>query len=286
MSETQGPILVIKEKIGFIGGGNMAKAICEGIIKKGLSNYQQIHVSGPNIDNLEWWAKRGAHVYTENGRVVEHADVVFLAMKPHILPSAIVNVHETLNLPVHSKLFVSILAGIQLEQLTNVLSPIEDCARIIRVMPNTPMMVGEGCTAFCPGSKATPRDIELVKAILDVSGVCKQVPESMINAIGALSGSGPAFIYLIIEALADATVKQGIPRAMAIEMAAQTTLGAAKMVLETGRHTAILRDEVCSPGGTTIAGIQALENGGVRAAMFNAIEAASKRAAELGHKKN
>ncbi|CAG9769552.1 unnamed protein product [Ceutorhynchus assimilis] len=276
----------IKEKIGFIGGGNMAKAICEGIIKKGLVNFQQIYVSGPHIENLTWWSENKAHVSTENGHVVQEADIIFLAMKPHVLPSAIANVYETVPLPVKSKLFVSVLAGIKLEQLNNVLSPLEECPRIIRTMPNTPMMVGEGCTVFSPGSKATPHDIQLVKTILEVSGVCKQVPESMIDAIGALSGSGPAFIYLIIEALADAGVKQGIPRAMAIELAAQTTLGGAKMVLETGKHTAVLKDEVCSPGGTTIAGVHALESGGVRAALFNAVEAAAKKSAELGQKKH
>lgn len=207
-------------------------------------------------------------------------------MKPHILPIAIANVHETLTVPVKSKLFVSVLAGIPLQQLQNVLGPLEENARIIRVMPNTPMLVGEGCTAFCPGAKATPHDIDLVKTVLEVSGVCKQVPESMINAIGALAGSGPAFIYLVIEALADAGVKQGIPRQMAIEMAAQTTLGAAKMVLATGRHTAVLRDEVCSPGGTTITGVHALESGGVRASLINAVEAATKRSQELGEKKS
>jgi len=277
---------VIKEKIGFIGGGNMAKAICEGIFKKGLAQSSQIYVSGPNIENLTWWQEHKTHVYTENGRVVQEADIIFLAMKPHILPSAIANIHETITAPVKSKLFVSVLAGIQLHQLKNVLGPLEECARIIRVMPNTPMMVGEGCCAFCPGSKATPHDIQIVKTILEVSGVCKQVPESMIDAIGALSGSGPAYIYLVIEALADAGVKQGIPRAMAIEMAAQTTMGAAKMVLETGKHTAVLRDEVCSPGGTTITGIHALESGGVRGAIMNAVEAATKKSIELGQRKN
>ncbi|XP_030754030.1 pyrroline-5-carboxylate reductase 3-like [Sitophilus oryzae] len=279
-------VKIIKEKIGFIGGGNMAKAICEGITKKGLINFEQVYVSGPNIENLIWWQERGANVTTENGKVVQHADVIFLAMKPHILPIAIANVHETLTVPVKSKLFVSVLAGIPLQQLQNVLGPLEENARIIRVMPNTPMLVGEGCTAFCPGAKATPHDIDLVKTVLEVSGVCKQVPESMINAIGALAGSGPAFIYLVIEALADAGVKQGIPRQMAIEMAAQTTLGAAKMVLATGRHTAVLRDEVCSPGGTTITGVHALESGGVRASLINAVEAATKRSQELGEKKS
>nr|CAH7716323.1 unnamed protein product [Callosobruchus chinensis] len=158
------------------------------------------------------------------------------------------------------KLFVSVLAGVTMEQLEN--CQLE--ARIIRVMPNTPMMVGEGCTVFSPGPKATEHDIKIVKSILSVSGVCKQVPESLINAVGALSGSGPAFVYLMIEALADGGVKMGIPRAMALEFASQTVLGAAKMVKDTGKHPAELRDEVCSPGGTTITGIHAMERGGVR----------------------
>lgn len=280
------PVKLIKEKIGFVGGGNMAKAICEGIIKKGLVQFSQIYVSGPHIQNLIWWQDRGANVSTENGRVVQDSDIIFLAVKPHILPLAIANIQETLAAPVKSKLFVSILAAIDLQQLENVLESIEECPRVIRVMPNTPMMVGQGVSVFSPGSKATPHDIELIKTILEACGVCKQVPESMINAIAALAGSGPAFVYLIIEALADAGVKQGIPRAMAVELAAQTTVGAAKMVLETGKHTAVLRDEVCSAGGTTIAGIHALESGGVRGSLMTAVEVSTKRALEIGFKKS
>lgn len=274
----------IREKIGFIGGGNMARALCEGIIKKGLVQFSQIYVSGPHIENLTWWKDKGANVTNQNGEVVQQADIVFLAVKPGILPTAIANVLDTLSVPVKSKLFVSILAGIALEQLENVLNSVDDSARVIRVMPNTPMMVGEGVSVFSPGTRATPHDIEVVKSILEVSGICKQVPESMINAAGSVSGSGPAFIYLIIEAFADAGVKEGIPRQMAIEMAAQTALGAAKMVLETGKHTAVLRDEVCSAGGTTIEGIFALEKGGVRGAIMNAVEATNKKSVELGSK--
>ncbi|KAJ8967124.1 hypothetical protein NQ314_003076 [Rhamnusium bicolor] len=267
----------INEKIGFIGAGNMAKAICEGIVRKGLIKYSQVYVSGPHIENLISWKEKGANVSTENGRVVVESDVIFLAVKPHILPSAIVNMYDTLpQTPLKSKLFVSILAGIPMQQLENVLCRLEGC-RIIRVMPNTPMMVGEGCTVFSPGQRATERDIELVKCILSVPGICKQVPESLINAVGALSGSGPAFVYVMIEALADGGVKMGIPRAMAIEFAAQTVLGAAKMVKETGKHTGELKDEVCSPGGTTITGIHALERGGIRAAIMDAVEAAAKK---------
>ncbi|XP_018565445.1 pyrroline-5-carboxylate reductase [Anoplophora glabripennis] len=273
-------------KLGFIGGGNMAKAISEGIVRKGLIRYNQIYVSGPRLENLVEWQRKGANVFSENGTVVEEADIIILAVKPHILPSAIANMFDTLSQkPLKSKLFVSVIAGIPMQQLENVLCSLEGC-RLIRVMPNTPMMVGEGCTVFSPGQRATENDIEIVKSILSVSGVCKQVPESLINAVGALSGSGPAFVYLMIEALADGGVKMGIPRAMAVEFATQTVLGAAKMVKETGKHTGELRDEVCSPGGTTITGIHALERGGVRAAIMDAIEAATLKSIELGEKKH
>ncbi|KAJ8984253.1 hypothetical protein NQ317_007485 [Molorchus minor] len=276
----------INEKIGFIGAGNMAKAICEGIVRKGLISYKQVYVAGPHIENLIYWQEKGASVSTENGKIVEESDVIFLAIKPHILPTAIANMYDTLpQKPLKSKLFVSILAGVPMQQLENVLCSLEGI-RIIRAMPNTPMMVGEGCTVFCPGQRATEKDIEIVRSILSVSGLCKQVPESLINAVGALSGSGPAFVYLMIEALADGGVKMGIPRTMAIEFAVQTVLGAAKMVKETGKHPAELRDEVCSPGGTTITGIHALERGGVRASIMDAVEAAANRSAELGEKKH
>ncbi|RZB66631.1 pyrroline-5-carboxylate reductase 3 [Asbolus verrucosus] len=252
----------IKETIGFIGGGNMAKAICEGIVRKGLMDYSQLYVSAPHIEHLQEWNNLGAHITTENGMVVTESDVIFLAVKPHVLPEAVANVYETLRKPVKGKLFVSILAGVTLEALENCLATLEG-SRVIRVMPNTPMMVGEGCTVFCPGQRASDADIALVKALLETSGVCQQVPESLINAVGAVAGSGPAFVYLIIEALSDGGVKMGIPRAMATHFAAQTVLGAAKMVLESGKHTGTLKDEVCSPGGTTITGIHALEKGGV-----------------------
>ncbi|KAJ3627167.1 hypothetical protein MTP99_014566 [Tenebrio molitor] len=274
----------IKETIGFVGGGNMAKAICEGMVRKGLVEYKQLFISGPHMEGLQSWHNLGAKTTTENGAVVAESDIIFLAVKPHILPTAVANIYETLRKPVKGKLFVSILAGVTLEALENCLATLEG-SRVIRVMPNTPMMVGEGCTVFCPGQRASDDDILLVKTILETSGVCMQVPESLINAVGALAGSGPAFVYLIIEALSDGGVKMGIPRNMATQFAAQTVLGAAKMVLESGKHTGILKDEVCSPGGTTITGIHALEKGGVRAALMDAIESAAKKSAELGQKK-
>ncbi|CAH0553750.1 unnamed protein product [Brassicogethes aeneus] len=287
MSNGDQNLNVIKEKIGFIGGGNMAKAICEGIVKKNIIKYSQVYISAARNESLEYWQKKGAHATTINGSVVDEADIIFLAVKPHILPEAIANILDYKNekdKSYKSKLFVSILAGITIAQLERALDFTEN--RIIRVMPNTPMMVGEGCTVFCPGQRATESDVNVVKTILEVSGVCKQVPESLINAVGALSGSGPAFVYLMIEALADGGVKQGIPREMAVQFAAQTVLGASKMVLDSGKHTGQLKDEVCSPGGTTITGIHALEKAGVRGALMDAVEAAAKKSAELGEKKH
>ncbi|XP_060525544.1 uncharacterized protein LOC132701536 isoform X3 [Cylas formicarius] len=199
--------LGFQEKIGFIGGGNMAKAICEGVVRKGLIRYSQVYVSGPNIQNLLYWKEKGSVPF-------------------------------------------------------------------------------RGVCANNSGPKASPSDISLVKKMFEVSGVCQQVPESLINAIGALAGSGPAFVYLILEALADGGVKQGVPRNLAVEFAAQTVLGAAKMSLESGKHTGQLKDEVCSAGGTTIAGIHKLESGGVRGALMDAIEAATKRSQELAQEKH
>ncbi|XP_017772750.1 PREDICTED: pyrroline-5-carboxylate reductase-like [Nicrophorus vespilloides] len=270
-------------KIGFIGGGNMAKAIAGGIVKKGLLSYSQIYVSGPRMHSLESWQSQGANVYTDNGTVCEICDVIFLSVKPHILPEAMANICMNSRHKIRSKLFVSIIAGIKLEALENLFRSFDSC-RIIRTMPNTPMMVGEGCTVYCPGEGATENDVKIVRTILEALGICYMVPESMIDAIGALAGSGPAFAYLMIEAMSDGGVKMGIPRAMATQFAAQTMLGAAKMVLESGKHTGALKDEVCSPGGTTITGVHALEKGGVRAAIMDAIECAATKSAELGRR--
>jgi len=278
-------VKTIKQKLGFIGGGNIAKAVCEGMIYKGLIQYSQIYVSGPRLESLEHWKNKGAHITTSNGTIVNETDVIFLTVKPHILPEAIAGLFKTYTpSKAANKLFISVIAGITLEALESILCDLEG-SRIIRTMPNTPLLVGQGCTVYCPGQQATEGDITLVKTIFEVAGICQLVPESMINAVCALAGSGPAYIYLVIEALSDGGVKMGIPRAMATKFAAQTVLGSAKMVLDTGKHTGVLRDETASPGGTTIAAIHALERGGVRAAFMDAIEAAVARCSELEHKK-
>ncbi|XP_056635254.1 pyrroline-5-carboxylate reductase 3 [Diorhabda sublineata] len=272
----------ISQKIGFIGGGNMAKAICEGIVTNGLVTFDQIYVSGPRLKNLGWWIEQGCNTYQENEKVVSKADIIFICVKPHILETVTSELKSTFSrnkevLP--SKLYVSVLAGISLETLNKELESLH--GRIIRIMPNTSMVVGEGCTLLSPSSSATDADKELVCGIVSATGLCKEVPEDYINHLGALTASGSAFIYMILEALADGAVKMGIPRALATELAAQTILGAGKMARDAGKHTAQLKDEICSPAGTTIQGVHALEKHGIRAAFIEAVEATAKRAVEI-----
>lgn len=181
------------------------------------------------------------------------------------------------------KLFVSVLAGVDLESLMENFDFIRG-VKIIRAMPNTPMQVGEGCTVYTPGQYVTHQDLEKIHLILNSLGLAQQVPEKLINSVGAVAGCGPAYVYTIIEALADGGVKQGIPRQLALQIAAQTVFGAAKTVIETEKHPAILRDEVCSPGGSTIAAVHELEKGGLRATLMNAVQAATEKSRELGLK--
>ncbi|XP_034174719.2 pyrroline 5-carboyxlate reductase [Osmia lignaria lignaria] len=270
-------------KVGFIGGGNMASAIGAGLINKGILNPDNVWVSARTDRTLGFWADLGAHATLKNGEVVDNCDIVFLAMKPHMLDDALKGIQTTMKKKVSNMLFISVLVGVTLDTLYNKLKLIVTQPRIIRSMPNTPMMVAEGITVYC-SMNTTEEDENIVEALFSYIGVAESVPESLMNAIGALSGSGPAYAYLVIESLADGAVKMGVPRPMATKFAAQVLVGAGKMVLETGRHPGQLKDEVCSPGGTTIAGVHAMECGQVRASMMNAVESAVNRANELTSK--
>ncbi|XP_003703031.1 pyrroline 5-carboyxlate reductase [Megachile rotundata] len=274
---------LMSSKVGFIGGGNMASAIGAGLIHKGILNPHNVWVSARTDRTLGFWIDLGAHATLRNGEVVDNCEIIFLAMKPHMLNDALQGIQATIKKKTAEKLFISVLVGVTLETLMNKLKLVVTHPRIIRCMPNTPMMVAEGITVYC-SMNTTEQDESTVGALFSYIGVSESVPESLINAISALSGSGPAYAYLIIEALADGAVKMGVPRPMATKFAAQVLVGAGKMVLETGRHPGQLKDEVCSPGGTTITGIHALECGQVRASMMNAIEAAVKKANELTSK--
>ncbi|CAG9857268.1 unnamed protein product [Phyllotreta striolata] len=262
----------------------MAKAICRGIKRKGLIDYSQVYVSSPFIKNLDSWKALGANVFTNNALVVEQSDVIFLAVKPHVFCQAIEQIESNSDKnSTKNKLFISIIAGLTTNNVEKVLQSFEG-SRIVRIMPNTPMLIGEGCSVYCPGSKATKEDLDLVETILQSTGMCQLLPEHMIDAVMAVSASGPAFVYIFIEALSDGGVRMGLHREMATKFAAQMVMGAAKMVLATDKHMGTLKDEVCSAGGATIAGVHAMEKGRVRGAIMDAVQAAALRAAELNER--
>ena len=208
--------------------------------------------------------------------MVLSSQAIVLAVKPQSMPQVLAELRPLVG-PDH--LIISIAAGVTLSAMTDGLG---SNRRLVRVMPNTPALLGEGASGYCMGSATKPEDEATVRLCLDAVGRSYRVPEHLLDAVTGLSGSGPAFVYLMIEALSDGGVRVGLPRDIATALAAQTVLGAAKMVLETGLHPGVLKDQVTSPGGTTIAGLHALERGGLRAALMNAVEAATSRSQELG----
>jgi pyrroline-5-carboxylate reductase len=263
-------------RIGFIGAGQMATALGAGFVRAGLVAPADVHAADPDQKAREKFAKAAfGNVGSDNVAVAEKSRVLFLAVKPQQLSGVSGGLKGKIP---SDALVVSIAAGVRLAQLALWLG--ED-VRLIRVMPNTPCLVGQGACAFSLGGKATEADAELVEKLLRAVGAAWQVEEKLLDAVTGLSGSGPAFAYVMIEALGDAGVRMGLPRAVASALAAQTVRGAAEMVVTTGEHPAVLKDRVASPGGTTIAGLQALENGRFRGTLIAAVEAATKRSIEL-----
>jgi len=263
--------------IGFLGTGQMATALAKGWLAAGLARAERIMGGDPLPQAREkFQAVTGARAVAENREVVAGSDVLVLAVKPQTMAKLLAEIRPVVT---ERHLIVSIAAGITLKQITDGLGPNR---RIIRVMPNTPCLLGASASGFAPGESATADDAALVQRLLNAVGKACQLPENLLDAVTGLSGSGPAFVYVIIEALSDGGVRMGLPRDVATMLAAQTVLGAARMVLETETHPGALKDAVASPGGTTIAGLHALERGGVRGALMDAVEAATRRAAELG----
>jgi len=263
--------------IGFIGAGRMAAALARGFVDSGLVAPENLIASDPVPAGRKAFGQAvGCETTDSNADVLAKAKVIFLAFKPHQLDEATETVRDQFD---GSYLVISILAGVRLAKLDEACGGL---ARVVRVMPNTPALVGEGACGYALGQAATSDDGELVKRLLCAVGVAYEVKESLIDAVTGLSGSGPAYGYTIIEALSDGGVAAGLSRDIATRLAAQTMLGAAKMVLETGKHPGELKDMVCSPGGTTIEGVHELEEGGVRNALINAVRSATERAVELG----
>lgn len=267
----------IEQRVGFLGAGRMATALAKGLCGSGIVSPTQIVAHDVVPAAVESFVSAtGASGVASNGDVLNVADVVFLAVKPQHMPDVLAEIGPQLT---DQHLLVSIAAGVSIETMTTLLG---ENVRIVRVMPNTPALVGQGASAYAMGGAATDDDGALVERLLETIGIAVAVPESLLDAVTGLSGSGPAYVYQIIEALSDGGVRVGLPRDIATRLAAQTVLGAAQMVLETGEHPGALKDAVTSPGGTTIAGLHALEQGGLRGCLMNAVEAATLRSQQLG----
>lgn len=267
---------MISQTLGFVGAGQMARALAHGFVAGGLVDPRRITAFDPVPKALVDFTDlvSGSTAATSNRQVVEGSSIVVLAVKPQMIPAVAAELHSQLA----DKLLVSIAAGVKIKSLADAFGT----RRIVRVMPNMPALVGCSASGYSLGADASPDDGRLVEQLLGAVGRALPVDEKLLDAVTGLSGSGPAFVFVMIEALADGGVRMGLPRAVAMALAAQTCKGAAEMVLATGEHPATLKDRVASPGGTTIAGLQALETGAVRAALMGAVEAATRRATELG----
>ncbi|XP_076162910.1 pyrroline-5-carboxylate reductase 2 isoform X2 [Ptiloglossa arizonensis] len=261
-------------KIGFIGGGKMAQALAKGFIRAGLSKGEMMLASClPNdVGSIDTFKEIGSNTVFSNGPVIGHGDVLILSVKPQVVEKVLPDLKN------YNKLLLSIAMGVPLSSLEKALP---DGTPVIRVMPNTPALVGCGATVYARGKCASDKDAEIAEKLFSSVGICEEVPENLIDPVTALAGSGPAYVYMMIEALADGGVKMGLMRPIAYKLAAQTVLGAGTMVRDTKIHPGQLKDDVASPAGSTITGIHYLEEHGMRSAIIGAVEAATKRCREV-----
>ncbi|MDX1429507.1 MAG: pyrroline-5-carboxylate reductase [Rhodothermales bacterium] len=263
--------------VAVIGAGNIGRALIGGLLNAHEFDPAQIRATRRSESSLMLLAEQfpGIQTTTDNRNAVTGATVVVLAVKPQYAHHVI---HEIRDLIAEDTLVVSVLAGITTEALRRAF---EKDLPVVRTMPNTPMLVDEGATAIARGSLASDRHLGICRQMFEAVGRVEEVPESLMDAVTGLSGSGPAYVYMVIEALTDGGVKQGIPRPISLRLAAQTVFGAAKLVIETGKHPAILRDEVTTPGGTAIAAVADLESHGLRTMLINAVATATSRSRQL-----
>jgi pyrroline-5-carboxylate reductase len=267
----------VSQIIGFLGGGNMAEALIRGLVTAGGVPPTQIVVSGPRQERLDALTTRyGVRTTRDNRALAAEAEILVLAVKPQIMGKVLREIADTTRA---NALVVSIAAGVSLSTMETLLP---GGTRVVRTMPNTPALVGCGATAVAPGHAATDDDLARARFIFESVGIVEVLDEGLLDAVTGLSGSGPAYLFLILEAFADAGVKVGLSRRNAQRLAAQTVMGSAKMLLETDEHPGRLKDMVTSPGGTAIAGLHTLEEGGLRTTIINAVESATRRAQELG----
>ena len=263
-------------KLGFIGCGNMASAIIKGIIANGIVEANEIIASCKTVASREKAkASLGIQIAVSNREVVEKAKVIVLAVKPQFFEEVIAEIKDVVK---DDQLIITLAPGKTLAWLEEKFGK---SLKIVRTMPNTPAMVQEGMTAACPNAYVTEKDMAYVIGILEGCGAVEVVPERLIDAVVAVSGSSPAYIYMLIEAMADAAVAEGMPRKQAYTFAAKAVMGSAKMVLETGKHPGELKDMVCSPGGTTIEAVKVLEEAGFRGSVMQAMEVCAEKSRNM-----
>lgn len=260
-------------KIGFIGCGNMATSIIKGIIRKQIIDAENIIASAKTKATLDRVQKElGVKASTDNLEVTENSDILVLAVKPQYYPEVIAQIKDVVR---KEQIVISIAPGKTLDWLQEQFG---GSVRLVRTMPNTPALVGEGMTGACRNEYVTDEDYATVLQILGSFGEVETIPENLMDVCVSVSGSSPAYIYILIEAMADGAVVDGMPRAQAYKFAAQSVLGSAKMVLETGKHPGELKDQVCSPGGTTIEAVRVLEEKGFRSSVIEAMKACVRKA--------
>lgn len=265
-------------KLGFIGGGNMGRAIIKGVIQNGLILPTSISAFDTDTNKLnELSVQTGINAISSINGLAKNSDMLILAVKPNVVENVISDISNDLN----DKSIISIVAGLQVETLKSLLP---SSCRVLRVMPNMPAMVGEGMTVLDSNNTLTDQELNFAKDIFNAIGKTEILPTYLMDAVTGVSGSGPAYAFIFIEAMADAAVLKGIPRDIAYTLAAQTLLGSATAVLESGEHPAVLKDRVCSPGGTTIEAVYALETGGFRASIIDAVDIATEKSKDLGKK--
>ena len=277
------------KKLGFIGGGNMAEAMIKGLLSASFIEAKSIFVSEPSKPKRDaLHAEYKIKVTADNCELVKKCDILILAVKPQILQEVLIDIRSLVG---SDKLVISIAAGIPISIMDDALRGGKNKKfSIVRTMPNTPSLVQEGVTAIASGKHVNKTDVKIAHRIFEAVGRTVDVEEGQLDAVTGLSGSGPAYIFMLIEALSDAGVKMGLPRDVANTLTIQTVLGSAKLARESGKHPGELKDMVTSPAGTTISGLHALEEGSLRTTMMNAVEDATLRSRELGeialHKNN
>jgi pyrroline-5-carboxylate reductase len=267
------------KRIGFIGTGHMARALARGFLKTQTITAEQIFGYDVLPEAAQKFVEQTGGTLVESIKdLVARSEVVFLAVKPQQM-GGVLHSLGSLRASGFNPLWITVAPGIPSQAY---LKEMGNTARLVRVMPNTPCLVGEGASGFAVSDGVKPEDVQLITDLLSTVGIFIQVPERQLDAVAGLSGSGPAYVYVMIEALADGGVKMGLSREFALQLATHTVLGAAKMVLLTGEHPGMLKDKVCSPRGTTICGVHALEKAGFRASLIDAVEAATLRSREMG----